>query len=531
MGKREFKPFMMYRTFARQDFYNTARGFKLAFKERSFDKIGGALITTFVAGAGRIGDSDWKFEVGGKTIKLMGLLGLITALTTSADDPHEMDEGLIKKIFSTLWRSNFGGDIADLVGMFSGHGFRGPNSNILPGLSTGVTQLYDALPLILNAGKVGIHQVAKPDLTFYKSGYLGRHLRSNMTASQGIHIAARDIFATWRGIDNVRVAYTKPYVGVRKTIKNYEKDFRKWYGDIPSTSYPEHIREGHLAAIDYSFEHMVVDENGKVKDPGTITDLCDAIKVAYESSIEVGIRFHNKDMSKAKRDAITSIASKLKSLNPILNGKGIYMDEKDLENIREQSVLYQAELKLFQVKNARMKNKLSSSEYGKWLRENKPMGMTAREIYFNYMEEKAIRQGYNKDEYTATMVKGEKMYNAKVDALLLWWDGYVKENIAKDTENYEHLLSFSPFIAEKLGPEVKESIEMLKEYNKQTLENYKNKSQEELQNFVWTFYPGAGEILKKFKPKYLKPENWKGHWQGHWNRAMFDKIIKDIKSK
>jgi len=56
-----------------------------------------------------------------------------------------------------------------------------------------------------------------------------------------------------------------------------------------------------------------------------------------------------------------------------------------------------------------------------------------------------------------------------------------------------------------------------------------NKSEKELKGEIFNIYPGAGELLSKFKPTYFKPENWKGHWQGHWNRAMYDKIIEEHK--
>jgi len=530
MSQRVVKPFMMYKQFARQDFYNTARALKAAVREKSFDKIGGAIITTVVSGAGRTGDSNATFKILDRTYKYGGLLYLLSQLVSSADDPAEMDEGVLKKIASMLIRSNFGGDIADLAAMFTGHN-RGAVDAMDIGfyVNTGALQIAEAVGLLFEAGKGTLKQVAEPDVTFYKSGYFGRKLRTSIPPKKASKDALKGIFSTYRGMTDLYDAYTKPYINVKNQIRTYQKDFKKFYGDISAGSFPEHIKQSELAGVDYAFEKMRVDKNGNIKNPGDVTVFCDAIKDAYNVAIETRMRLYGDDFSKAKKSAMSSIVSKLKSLNPILNGRGIYLDEKQLDRVRKSSILEIAEKQMFNVNLKRMESKLSPAELNQWIKENKPVGMSERELFFKYLEEKALRQDYKKDEYTSVLVKGEKMYNAKVDAFLLHWDNYVKTNISPKAENYQEFQGLVPFIAKKLGPEVQEHLEFLENYNKNLQNMLMNKSEKELKGEIFNIYPGAGELLNKFKPTYFKPENWKGHWQGNWNRAMYDKIIEEHK--
>ena len=421
MGKKDYKLFMMYKQFATQDMYNTWHGLRRAVKDKSFDKVSGAVVTTFISGAGNVTGKVYKF--GKWTFAVGGILYMFNSLTNAGIDPEDMDdeEGghwFVKKLFATLERSEFGGIARDIWTLAQGE---------LPygaGVTTGMQQIAEFGALFLEGGKVLIKDIGDP-VSMYKSGGFGRFLIQRTPLGETVEETIGNMFATFRRISSPYEKYAIPYIDVTKTIRVYEDSFRKYHGDVTSGEFPSGIKTVHLKDMEITFKRIRVDEKGNVKDASTITDFMDAIVSTYNTSYEMHIRLHAKKIDEhgvskdAREFALQTITAKLKSLHPILNGNGIYQDEKKLDEARGRDAFY----------------------------------LTPREKFYEFMRQKAINQHNPENTYTDVMVKGEKMYNARIDAVLLNWDIYLKENIKSD--DYKHLLTLKPMIIDKIGDKYK----------------------------------------------------------------------------
>ena len=302
------------------------------------------------------------------------------------------------------------------------------------------------------------------------------------------------MFATFRRISSPYEKYAIPYIDVTKTIGDYENSFRKYHGDVTSGEFPSGIKTVHLKDMDITFKRIRVDEKGNVKDASTITDFMDAIVSTYNTSYEMHIRLHAKKIDEhgvskdAREFALQTITAKLKSLHPILNGNGIYQDEKKLDEARGRDAFY----------------------------------LTPREKFYEFMRQKAINQHNPENTYTDVMVKGEKMYNARIDAVLLNWDIYLKENIKSD--DYKHLLTLKPMIIDKIGDKYKLAFNEMEAVRDSMIaeigiDAYSRKRK-------YAMYPTAAQ-LGDWLPMYPKPVFWKGYWEGYLNREMFESLKLD----